>query len=157
MMRQSRRRFIGHGLPWAGLGWFSGCGTRPPRTEQPATVPRVGYLTSAGMRAGSSNAEAFRQSLQEVCWIAGQNIVVEYRYAEEQAERLPALVNELVRLPADIIVAVTTPAAKVAQQATSSVPVVFTAVGDPVESGLVGSLTRPGGNLTGTRQRDPQL
>jgi putative ABC transport system substrate-binding protein len=93
--------------------------------------------------------DTFRQGLRELGWVEGQNIVIDYRYAEGRFDRLPDLAAELVRLKVDIIVAVPTPAAVAAKKATETIPIVAISVGDPVGLGLIASLARPGGNLTG--------
>jgi putative ABC transport system substrate-binding protein len=91
----------------------------------------------------------FRQGLRELGWVEGQNTVIDYRYAEGRFDRLPGLAAELVRLKVDIIVAAPTPAAAAAKKATGTIPIVMIAVGDPVGLGLIASLARPGGNVTG--------
>jgi putative tryptophan/tyrosine transport system substrate-binding protein len=111
-------------------------------------IPQIGYLSS-----GSTNArldEAFRQGLRELGWVEGQNMVIEHRFAEGRFDRLPELAAELVRLKVDILVAQPTPAAVAARNATTTIPIVMINVGDPVGVGLVASLARPGGNVTGT-------
>ena len=117
---------------------------------QPAgKVPRIGFL---GTRSPSDTApylDAFRQGLRERGWVEGQNIVIEYRWAEGRFDRLPDLAAELVRLKVDIIVAVATPAAAAAKNATATIPIVGISLGDPVGLGLIASLARPGGNVTG--------
>jgi len=115
---------------------------------QPAgRVPRIGYL---GTRTLSDfGVDAFRQGLRELGWVEGQNIVVDYRFAEGGLDRLPDLAAELVRLKVDIIVAQATPGAAAAKNATETIPIVMVPVGDPVGLGLVASLARPGGNVTG--------
>jgi putative ABC transport system substrate-binding protein len=97
----------------------------------------------------SPNLEAFRQGLRERGWVEGQNIILEYRFAERQLERLPALAAELVSLPVDVLFATTAQGARAAQQATTTIPIVFETLGDPVTFGFVDSLERPGRNLTG--------
>jgi ABC-type uncharacterized transport system substrate-binding protein len=111
--------------------------------------PRIGCL--AGSRAGGSShlVAALRDGLRERGWTPGQNITAEYRFAEGQIERLPDLAAELVRLNVEVIVAVSTPAARAAKHATSTIPIVMVGVGDPVALGYVASLARPGGNITG--------
>ena len=101
--------------------------------------------------------DAFRQGLRERGWVEGQNIVIEYRGADGKIERFPALAAELVGLRPDVIVAVPTPAGRAAQRATSTIPVVVAVMGDPVGDGLVASLARPGGNITGLTFLGPEL
>ncbi len=103
------------------------------------------------------NRDAFRLGLTELGYIEGRNIVIEYRSADGKIERLPGLATELVGLKVDLIVALATPAGRAAQQATTTIPIVVTAMGDPVRDGLVASLARPGGNITGTTFLGPEL
>ncbi len=117
--------------------------------QQVAKVPRIGYLAGASRAANSHLHEAFLQGLRDLGYVEGRNLVIEYRFAEGKLERLPALAAELVALKVDVIVAGSTLAAAAAQQATRTLPVVFTSAGDPVASGFVTSLARPGGNVTG--------
>jgi putative tryptophan/tyrosine transport system substrate-binding protein len=115
--------------------------------QQPKKVPRIGYLSSTSY---SSNTEAFRQGLRDLGYTEGRNIVIEYRYAEGMSERLSDLAAELVRLKVDVFVAAGgTPVALAAKRATVTIPIVMTNSGDPVATGLVASLARPGGNITG--------
>jgi ABC-type uncharacterized transport system substrate-binding protein len=122
--------------------------------QQSTKIHRIGYL-SRDLHPSDSRApsprrlEAFRQGLQDLGYIEGKNIIIEYRYAEERLERLPALAEELVRLKVDIIVADTTSTARAARKATSTIPIVFLGGSDPTQSGLAASLARPGGNVTG--------
>ena len=101
--------------------------------------------------------EVFRQELTKLGWIEGKNIAIEYRFAEGKGDRLPELAAELVRLKVDLIVVAATPSALAAKKATTTVPIVMTNVGDPVASGLVASLARPGGNVTGCASLSPEL
>jgi putative ABC transport system substrate-binding protein len=114
-------------------------------------VWRIGYLDqgSAGQPASRRYLEALRQGLRDLGWVEGRNIAVEVRYAEGKTDQLPALAAELVRLKVDLIVTRTTPAALAAKQATTTIPIVIGAAADPVGSGIVASLARPGGNITG--------
>jgi putative ABC transport system substrate-binding protein len=117
------------------------------RAQLPAgKMHRIGYLSSSGL---PHLVEGFRQGLRELGWVEGQNLVVDYRLAEGRLERLPDLAAELVRLKVDVIVAVPTPAAAAAKRATDTIPIIMFSVGDPVGLGLVASLGRPGGNITG--------
>ena len=119
--------------------------------QQPKKVPRIGYLSNSDPATESTRAEAIRLALRELGYIEGQNIAIEYRYAEGKRDRLPELAAELVRLKVDIIVvAGGDPAIRAAKNATKTIPIVMTGGGiDPVEAGLVESLARPGGNVTG--------
>ena len=116
--------------------------------QQAAKVPRIGYLFS-NLATTSHLWEAFRQGLRDLGYVEGRNVVIESRDAEGKLERLPALAVELVALKVDVIVVGGTPQALAAMQATRTLPIVFAAVGDPVTDGLVTSLARPGGNVTG--------
>jgi putative tryptophan/tyrosine transport system substrate-binding protein len=116
--------------------------------QSTGNVKRIAYLGTGSRSAGFH--ESFQKGLRELGWVAGQNIEIEYRFADGKFERLPALAAELVRLNVDIIVASPTAAAQAAKKATSTIPIVMVSVGDPVRLGLVESLARPGGNMTGT-------
>jgi len=121
---------------------------------QPAgKVPRIGYL--AWGSPASSQKDAFRQGLRDLGYVEGQSISIEYRYGK--ADQLPDLAAELVRLKVDVIVAVGTPSARAAKQATQTIPIVIVLAGDPVRSGLVTSLARPGGNVTGMSMLAPEV
>ena len=124
--------------------------------QQAAKVPRIGYL--AGDLATNLHLhEAFRQGLRHLGYVEGHNLVIESRDAEGKFERLPILAAELVALQVDVIVAPTTVAALAAKQATRTLPIVFPVAADPVTSGLVTSLARPGGNVTGLSNLAPDL
>ena len=118
--------------------------------QQPGKVPRIGYFSAGSPSSAPHLLEAFRKGLRELGGVEGQNIVVDYRFAEGRFDRLPDLAAELVRLKVDIIVAVPTPAAAAAKNATETIPIVMINVGDPVGLGLIASLARPGGNVTGS-------
>ena len=124
--------------------------------QQAAKVPRIGYLTTS-LAASPHLPEAFRQGLRDLGYVEGRNVVIEYRDAEGKPERLPALAAELVALKVDVIVAVSNTTALAVKQATRTVPIVFTAVADPVGSGLVTSLAQPGGNVTGLSNISTEL
>jgi len=117
--------------------------------QQSAKVARVGILSDESSVAGTKSFEPFAQGLRDLGWIEGQNIAFERRYAAERYDVLPSLAAELVQLHPDVIFAIGTPAARAAQSATQSIPIVFARTADPIGSGLVSSLARPGGNLTG--------
>ena len=128
-----------------------------PRTAhaQPsATMPRIGYLA---LRALTAEDAAFTQGLRDLGWIEGQTIAIEYRQADGQVERLPALAAELVRLQVDCIVVRSTSVVQAAKAATPSIPIVMVLAANPVGTGLVASLARPGGNITGMSAIDPEL
>jgi putative ABC transport system substrate-binding protein len=118
----------------------------PVLPQQPGKTARIGFLFFV---TSPSLDEAFRQGLHELGYVEGQNIAIEYRSAEGKSERLPGLAAELVRLKVDVIVAASPPATEAAKGATSTIPIVFAVSGDPVAAGLVASLARPGGNITG--------
>jgi len=125
--------------------------------QQAMKGPRVGVLWPYSPTIASPFAAAFRQSLRELGYVEGQSIAIEERWAEGRLDRLPALAAELVRLKVDIIVATATPAMHALQQATRTIPIVMTLITDPVESGFVASLARPGGNVTGLSLMHPEL
>jgi putative ABC transport system substrate-binding protein len=117
---------------------------------QPAgKIFRIGYLESGTASGSAVLVDAFRQELSKLGWFEGKNITFEYRFAEGKLERLPELAADLVRFKVDIIVLAGTPAALAAKRATTTIPIVMTSGGDPVGAGLVASLARPGGNVTG--------
>ena len=119
--------------------------------QQPKKVPRIGYLSSSDPATESTRSEGIRLALRELGYVEGQNIAIEYRYAEGKLDRLPELAAELVRLKVDIIVvAGGNTLIRAAKNATKTIPIVMVGAGpDPVEAGLVESLARPGGNVTG--------
>ena len=129
------------------------------RAQQAAKAARIGYLITGVLDSpeARANLDAFRQGLNELGYIEGQNFVFEQRAADGRIERLPELARQLVHLKVDIMVALATPAGRAAQQATATMPIVVTAMGDPVRDGLVASLARPGGNITGTTFLGPEL
>ena len=124
--------------------------------QQPKRIPQIGILIAASASSYSARLEAFRQRLRELGYVEGKNIVIEYRYAEGKLERLPDLAAELVRLKVDVIV-VTPQAVLAAKKASPTIPIVFGAAADPVGSGFVSSLARPGGNITGLSVMSPDL
>jgi putative ABC transport system substrate-binding protein len=116
---------------------------------QVGKVPRVGFLGPRSRSDGAPFLDAFLQGLRELGWAEGHNIAIEYRFAEGRLDRLPGLAAELVRLKVDVILATSTPPAVAAKNATTTIPIVMATSADPVELGLVASLARPGGNVTG--------
>jgi putative tryptophan/tyrosine transport system substrate-binding protein len=124
--------------------------------QQAAKIARLGFLANSPT-ALAHLREAFLQGLRDLGYVEGRNFTIEYRYAEGQLERFPGLAAELVALKVEVIVAPPTPAAQAAKQATKIIPIVFAGVGDPVTSGLVTSLARPGGNVTGLSGLSPEL
>src|SRR5262252_1800793 len=115
--------------------------------QQAGRVSRIAYL---GTRTPSDfGLISFRQALRELGWVEGQNLAIEYRFAEGRLDRLPELAAELARLKVDVFVAHSTPGAKAAKRATETIPIVMISVGDPVGLELIANLARPGGNLTG--------
>src|ERR1700751_2412566 len=142
MLDMKRREFITL-LSGAAVAW-----PLAARAQQPGKVPTIGFLV-ANPSIESSRVAAFVQRLRELAWIDGRNLAIEYRWAEGRNERYAENAAELVRLKVDVIVTVATPATLAAKQATAVIPIVFAATGDPVGPGLVASLARPGGNVTG--------
>ncbi len=131
----------------------------PLSVEAPlsTTVPTIGFLMLSSLAPDSLFFELFRQTLREVGYVEGQNVHLEYRWADRRAERLPDLAAELVRRKVDVIVVRETPAIYAAQQATRTIPIVMVSVADPETLGLVERLSRPGGNLTGVTGMVPEL
>ncbi len=125
--------------------------------QQAGRVWKVGVLEPGHLAVQAHLIEAFRQGLRELGYLEGRNLVIERRFAEGTLERLPELAAELARLKVDVIVAAGTPAIKAARQATREIPIIMSAVGDPVGEGLVASLARPGGNITGVTVQSPEL
>jgi len=121
----------------------------PVEAQQTGKIFRIGFLDSGTASGGEVLVKAFLQELSKLGWIEGKNITVEYRFADQKSERLPELAADLVRLKVDLIVVTETPVALAAKSATAFIPVVTTNVGDPVAAGLVASLAKPGGNVTG--------
>ena len=124
--------------------------------QQPGNVPRLGYLSGRTGRR-SPNAEALRQGLRDLGYVEGQNIAIEYRRTEGNLDRFPTLAAELVRLKVDIIFASGGEAGRAAKEATSAIPIIFIGSVDPVATGMVDSLARPGGNITGFSTGAPGL
>src|SRR5262249_31093953 len=121
----------------------------PAPAQPPEKVPRVGTLWTNNPSADQRALDAFQQGLRDLGWVEGKNVVIEYRWAEGRLERSPTLAAELVRLKVDVIFASSTSAAVAAKDATRTIPIVMATGGDVVARGLVTSLARPGGNVTG--------
>jgi putative tryptophan/tyrosine transport system substrate-binding protein len=117
--------------------------------QQTGKVARIGFLDGSTAAGSAVFVDAFRQELSKLGWIEGKNIAIEYRFAEQKRERVPELAADLVGLKVDLIVTSGTPPATAAKKATTTIPIVMTNVGDPVGAGLIASLARPGGNVTG--------
>ena len=143
---RSRRRFLQRSAALAGVGLLAGCGGLPSLPWQSAKVRRIGYLSPFDR---PERDEPFLQGMRDLGWVEGQNLTVELRFAEGKYDRFPALTNELVHAGVELIFARTGIIASAAQQVTSTIPIVFANAADPVASGLVASLSHPGGNLTG--------
>jgi putative ABC transport system substrate-binding protein len=125
--------------------------------QQPTKIPRIGYLSAASPSTNPARRETFRQGLRELGYVEGKNIVIEWRSAEGKLDRLPALAAELVRLKVDVIVTSASRETRAVKEATNTIPIVMTNEGDPVGTGFVASLSRPGGNITGLSTFAPEL
>jgi putative ABC transport system substrate-binding protein len=126
------------------------------RAQQPAK-PVIGFLGSAPRATFATRIEGFRLGLRDLGYIEGTNISIEYRFAEGHYERLPELAAELVRSNVDLIITHATPGSLAAKRATTTIPIVMAAIGDPVATGVVASIARPGGNITGQTFFNPEL
>ena len=122
----------------------------PVDAQQPQKIPRIGYLSSGGEpKAPEASVDAFRQGLRDLGYIEGKNILIEYRYTGGRQERSPSLVAELVQLKVDVLVLAQVPAIRAAKQATQTIPIIMLTSVDPVAAGIIDSLARPAGNITG--------
>jgi len=124
-------------------------GSGAPLAQQPGKIWHVGYLSLSSISLSSPDTQAFLKGMRELGYVEGENLVIEWRFADGKFERLPGLAAELVQLRVDVIVAVASAAIGAAQKATTTIPIVMATTGDPVGSGFVRSLARPGGNITG--------
>ena len=127
------------------------------QAQQTGKVARIGFLDNSTASGSSVLVDAFRQELSKLGWIEGKNIAIEYRFAEQKQERVPELAAGLVRLKVDLIVVTGTAATSAAKSATTAIPIVMTTAADPVSQGLVASLARPGGNVTGLSSLGTEL
>jgi putative tryptophan/tyrosine transport system substrate-binding protein len=147
-----RRDFIaGLGAAVAPTAWSSAA----PAQRKPMQV--IGYVSTITPDADATLLNAFRQALRETGFVEGQNVAIEYRWAENRVDRLPQLVADLARRHVNVIVAPDEPAALAAKRAATALPIVFWTGGDPVQLGLVASINRPGGNLTGVTSMNPEF
>jgi len=154
---EPRRRI--ENLKWGGIvaiGVAFAMSGAVATAQQPKKVARIGVLSS---RLGPlpTREGAFQEGLRKLGYVEGQSITIEYRYAEDRLDRLPDLAAELVRLKVEVIVAVSTPAIQAAKNATRTIPIIMAGVSDPVATGFVTSLARPGGNITGLSLQSPEL
>jgi len=142
------------------LGVLGGAAAAWPvaaRAQQPGKLPTIGFLGAATASARSQWVAAFVQRLRELGWIEGRTVAIEYRWAEGRSERYAEIAAEFVRLKVDVIVTYATPPTIAAKEATAVIPIVSAVMGDPVGAGLVGSLARPGGNVTGLSNQSADL
>jgi putative tryptophan/tyrosine transport system substrate-binding protein len=146
-----RRKFL------ATLGGTAAAWPLAARAQQPAKLPTIGFLVAGTPSSHGQWVAAFVQRLRELGWIEGRNIAIEYRWAEGRTERFAEIATEFVRRNVDVIVTSATAAIAATKQATSVIPIVFAAAGDPAGTGLVASLARPGGNVTGLSIQQPDV
>jgi len=125
--------------------------------QQPKKVPRIGYVSGSGPVTSDPRFDALRQGLRDLGYIEGKNILIEYRYAEGRQEPIPSLVAELLQIEVDVLVSPSLPVIRAAKQATKTIPIVMVFNADPVETGIVDSLARPGGNVTGLTRLTREL
>src|SRR5882757_8064066 len=145
----SRREFITL-LGAAAMTWL------PARAQQPAR-PRIGFVSGGSPDTFGYLVDAFREGLSDAGFVEGRNVAIEFRWAEGRYERLPTLLADLVQRQVSVLAATTTPGALAAKAATGAIPIVFATDGDPVQLGLVASLSRPGGNVTGATQLNVEV
>jgi putative ABC transport system substrate-binding protein len=145
----TRRRFLGGGLAVAGLGLASGCGLRLPGLA-PQHVARIGFLDMAPAGINAAYQQDFVGGLRDLGWVDGENVSFQYQFGDGTYERLDALAAELVELKVDMIVSFQGTGALAATKATSTIPIVFGGIGDPIGTGVIKSFAHPGGNASGT-------
>src|SRR5262245_29187380 len=158
--RQERRRCHQNSFSW--LLIIALLMTAPADAQQTKRAPKIGFLSrdihpADSRSAAPRNLEAFRQGLRDLGYVEGKTIIIDYRFADGRVERMPALAQELIALQAEIIVADTTASARAAKKVTSTIPIVITSGSDPIRSGLVASLAKPGGNVTGLTNLNLEL
>lgn len=146
-----RRKLLIAAVPILAAPWFASA------QERPRKIARIGLLSVFSPAATARWHQAFKQGLRDLGWVEGKSIEFDYRYAEGNADRLPGLAADLVHLNVDVIVTATATDGMSAKNATKTIPIVIAAAGDPVALGLVASLARPGGNVTGLSQMSPEL
>src|SRR5262245_48556999 len=129
----------------------------PVWAQQPGKIPRIGFLTGSSLSSQVARNDAFRQGLRELGYVEGKNIVIEWRSYEGKLDRQRVYIDELVRLKVDVIVAIGSGDIQAAKEATATIPIVMMVGGDPVGSGFISSLARPGGNITGLATLRPEL
>lgn len=151
-----KRRTVLHALIAACIG-LAGAGAAAQTAQTADRVARIGILFPAAEQSWTASVATLREGLREHGWVEGRNLVMDFRYADDQYERLPALAAELVALKPDIIFAGSTPAIRAATKATSTIPIVVETLGDAVSAGLVPNLGRPGTNVTGVSGFSPEL
>jgi putative tryptophan/tyrosine transport system substrate-binding protein len=129
----------------------------PVAAQQPTKIPSIGYLSTVSLSVNAARIEAFRQGLRDLKYVEGKNVVIEWRSAEEKLNHLSSLAAELVRLRVDVIVTAAPPPTRAAMATTATIPIVMAFSDDPVGSGFVDSLARPGGNVTGLSSLAPEI
>ena len=153
----NRRQFVRSSVAIAGLGVFAGCGTLPSGNRNGDTVRRIGFLLGTPASAEQSRTDAFRQGLRELGYEEGRDIVIEWRSADGQFDRLPGLASELVQLGVAVVVAGGPRSTQAAKAAITTTTVVMTQDSDPVGSGVIASLAGPGANITGLTTLSTEL
>jgi putative ABC transport system substrate-binding protein len=129
------------------------------QAQQPTRIPRIGFLVNGSVSdpATALRLDAFRQGLRELGYVEGKTIIIEYRYAEGKSERLPELAEDLVRLKVELFVVPNDLTARAAKKATTTIPIVMASSGNPIGTGVIASLARPGGNVTGLTSYNAEL